>query len=454
MIGMKQWLELNPLICDEDKEIIIKSYTSLFRYIEGRDMAYDRDSHAEQYLVDENNGEIIILDIEERGFNALHFDLAKLLERMSLFTNDEEGDKKRSEVIREYITSFNANVLKERRIDDYEKFMLKYWNAVIIKAINFHGWSSIKPEYKDRRRGFLRNAAHAIDHILTEFKDGYIEEERDQYKKLKETLMRIEKTPEIVMFLEKIKDNERKTYPRCPYEPAETVLNDDRIIGFIGIGLKEILSDNIISDEKKEETIKRAVRCLGEMNMDTWHQSRSKKTELQINRDIEKLRILEPTQKKCAERFIIENQNRQEVGYMIERIGAYEFGWMEYGGIIFPMGICSGEDPPLVELARLVENGYMRRIEKKDRFRTELFGEYIEALKNSNMPQDIKSYEFMREYDRSILKACISLVVCKELRGRAGGDPRHLYDSGIEAAERLGEKDMKEVMQTIRWFAG
>jgi len=79
-------------------------------------------------LITDNN-DIVALDLENKGIIPIEFDLSNLIEYSDFFTNDKEGDEKRTEIIEVYKENYSKHSNNKEAKNNITEF--RYLNSVI-----------------------------------------------------------------------------------------------------------------------------------------------------------------------------------------------------------------------------------------------------------------------------------------------------------------------------------
>ncbi|MBN1646151.1 hypothetical protein JW868_03890 [Candidatus Woesearchaeota archaeon] len=169
------------------RERIMQNYSPVVDYFNQRGVfGFNLDAHPENFFI-QNNNKTKKLDNEDKGRVPLQFDLVNFLEYGDFFTEQEKKD----------FIEYYLRVYKEQsgRQIDRDDFMLGYYNAVIVRAIDLSGaWSSpARSSLWGRRRGMLEKARDAIASINelcegNDFGGWFDDEKRIRYEMLDEAL--------------------------------------------------------------------------------------------------------------------------------------------------------------------------------------------------------------------------------------------------------------------------
>jgi thiamine kinase-like enzyme len=141
---------------------IIKNYRPVYDSIAAQNFVYNKDSHPENWLIDDN-GNITILDCEKSWLVPQQFDLANLLD----YGDYLSYDKKKQIILDFYLPAYR----KEMNLPiDEKKFIAGYLNSVVHRSLALSSaWSS-----KDRqslwpkRKALIDNAIDSIYNIAKE----------------------------------------------------------------------------------------------------------------------------------------------------------------------------------------------------------------------------------------------------------------------------------------------
>ncbi|MCP3683021.1 MAG: aminoglycoside phosphotransferase family protein [bacterium] len=190
---LKAGLENENLKAGEDLVAkILDNYTPVFNTFKSAVYGFNKDAHPENWIITENG--IVAIDIEDKGFTPVQFDLVNLME-YGKYLDDNEKDA----VIDAYINAYNE-FAGENVIEDKKQFKLTYLNSVVQRAIALSSaWSSpLRVSLHAHRAIVLDNALHAIDRIETSAihaidriekeHANYFKEHEENYVNLREAL--------------------------------------------------------------------------------------------------------------------------------------------------------------------------------------------------------------------------------------------------------------------------
>ena len=136
-------------------EKIANNYEPILKSFEGATLAYHKDAHLENWIINSEN--ICAIDFEDRGQAPLEFDLVNLMERGSFFSDEEKN---------EHIKSYEDSLKNYKNNFQFSK--LRYLNAVVHRGIAFIASWSEKESLAPKRKIILGNILHSLDLIEKE----------------------------------------------------------------------------------------------------------------------------------------------------------------------------------------------------------------------------------------------------------------------------------------------
>ena len=162
-------------------QLIVDSMAPVVESLKNGFLVFGKDAHPGNWLATEN-GEIVALDIEDKGAVPLEIDLVNLLEFDDFGLDRPQREEVKRNTISEYIDyykQYSRDTVKE----PFSR--LRYLNAVIQRMLCLYTfWSSSSRDPSGVKRNFvLDNAIYAINEISRGFNDYYSSYQQD-YKNL------------------------------------------------------------------------------------------------------------------------------------------------------------------------------------------------------------------------------------------------------------------------------
>jgi len=156
--------------------LITKSMTPVIESLKDGIFVFGKDAHPGNWLAAEK-GEIVALDMEDKGAVPLEIDLVNLLE-----FDDFGLDRTRREELKEHIIGEYVNYYKQYCGGTIKGpfSRLRYLNAVIQRMLCLYTfWSSSSRDSKIKRDFVLDNALYALNEISSVFNDYFSIHRRD-----------------------------------------------------------------------------------------------------------------------------------------------------------------------------------------------------------------------------------------------------------------------------------
>lgn len=163
------------------KKILKENIEVTAKYFDGLPLVYDRDGHADNYLITSKE-KVIALDFPTRPANVPLFSTAKLLERGRIFGNTASEFEQREFYVLKSM-EFPKDLMPNSETDQ-DLLIPNYYNSVIMKALSFHSFSSSMDSGRELRLAFLDNACNGIRRILERYQKFYSTEELRCYDNL------------------------------------------------------------------------------------------------------------------------------------------------------------------------------------------------------------------------------------------------------------------------------
>jgi thiamine kinase-like enzyme len=164
-------------------QMIVQSMTPVVKSFEDALLVFGKDAHPGNWLVTEK-GEIVALDMEDKGVVPVEIDLVNLLEFDSFGLARPEREKLKERIIREYVKYYKKYSANSVGKEPFSR--LRYLNAVIQRMLCLYCfWSdSHRDPSKVKRNFVLDNALYALKELSCQFND-YFSIYRQDYNNLK-----------------------------------------------------------------------------------------------------------------------------------------------------------------------------------------------------------------------------------------------------------------------------
>jgi len=170
-------------------QMIVQAVTPVVKSFEEAVWVFGKDAHPGNWLVTEK-GEIVALDMEDKGVVPVEIDLINLLEFDSFNLNRQQREELKEHIIHEYVKYYkkysNANGVEE----PFSR--LRYLNAVIQRMLCLYTFWSVsnRDPSKIKRDFVLDNVLHALNEISREFHD-YFYVHQQHYNNLQAAIKRL-----------------------------------------------------------------------------------------------------------------------------------------------------------------------------------------------------------------------------------------------------------------------
>lgn len=187
---LKRVLESVPQVNESLKNLIVDNIYPVTQTFDDAILVFNKDAHPQNWLITDNN-DIVALDLENKGIIPIEFDLSNLIEYSDFFTNDKEGDEKRTEIIEVYKENYSKHSNNKEAKNNITEF--RYLNSVIQRVISLYSaWSSLnRKSVWGNREIIVENALHSIDQLSIKHKD-YFNTYNKNYNNLKLALTELE----------------------------------------------------------------------------------------------------------------------------------------------------------------------------------------------------------------------------------------------------------------------
>ncbi len=179
---LEKRLEANDPRLEDIRDKIRENISATYDF-DWMPLVFDRDAHPYNWFID-RDGNIIALDIENRGLSPPVFDLAKLLFQGRYIPISKEGDQIMDDLTGKYLSVFNPN--SPRRIEDERRFSKALLQGCISRAISYHCFAYDNPHTEEARFGFVRHGLHATERLIDEFKSSFSDSQLRQLEGLRD----------------------------------------------------------------------------------------------------------------------------------------------------------------------------------------------------------------------------------------------------------------------------
>jgi hypothetical protein len=173
-------------------QMVVQSMTPVVKSFENAVLVFGKDAHPGNWLVTEK-GEIVALDMEDKGVVPLEIGLVNLLEFNSFGLDRPKRENLKERIIREYVKYYKK--YSDGRVVKEPFSRLRYLHAVIQRMLCLYCfWSgSHRDPSKIKRKFVLDNALYALKELSRQFND-YFSFHRQDYNNLEMAINRLKKS--------------------------------------------------------------------------------------------------------------------------------------------------------------------------------------------------------------------------------------------------------------------